>query len=145
MTGVPVASLQGDEADKLYVILSGKAGVYRDEAGRRTQLATPTPELAKSQQQWELRLQQAPAWRPLLPAAVSRQSGKPAKIEAGDVLISEPEKQYTYTLEAQLGEADAPQQLTALQLETVPDASLPGGPVLGVVSLSDALLAVLGR
>jgi hypothetical protein len=101
-------------------------------------LATPTPQLAASQEIWEQKLRTAPDWRTVVTAAVRRESQLPATIEAdGRVFISEPADTDRYTLEIPVGTAVTDVQaaqgnktlnsLAAIRLETLPDQRLPSG------------------
>ncbi|MEO8520008.1 MAG: PSD1 and planctomycete cytochrome C domain-containing protein [Acidobacteriota bacterium] len=91
-------------------------------------LKTATPELAGAQQQWEasLRTDEA-AWTPLTPESVTATNGVVLTVMPdGSVLASGPNPKLTsYALTAKTTLA----RITGLQLEALPDATLPrGGP-----------------
>ncbi len=88
-------------------------------------LKTTTPELIASQQQWEASLPKSLPWNPLLPATITRQSGKLATIAAdGTVVATEAAPTDRYKVAIPLSEKTT---LTALRLETVPNAGLASG------------------
>lgn len=85
-------------------------------------LATPTPELAAAQTEWEGRLKGSANWTPAKAAGIKRSSELKSEIlESGHILITKPAEKDTYLI-------DLPgiQKLAALKLTTLPSDSLPG-------------------
>lgn len=88
-------------------------------------LKTTTPELAAAQQQWEASLPKSLTWIGLVPQAFSRESGKATTITPdGSLTAGElaPKDQYTVTVPI-----TSKTSLTALRLETPPNAGLASG------------------
>ena len=87
-------------------------------------LSTPTPELLAAQAEWEKLMGAELPWSAVVPAKLTSKEGAGLKvIENSAVLVDAARKTDTYTLEMPL-EAG---RLSALQLETLPHPSLPGG------------------
>lgn len=98
-----------------------------------TLFATSTPELEKSQTAWEQRLMFKPSWRSLSPRSVRLAKGGEASVSPdATIVVPEPAETNEYTLEFP-AESWATSTNTegsrasAIRLETIPDASLPGG------------------
>lgn len=106
-----------------------KSDLEQQIADLTSLLATPTPELAASQQAWENRLAKPFAWHSVKPADVKRSSEQPAQIlDDGSVLVATSAVKDTYTIEIPFGADMLPdlKSATALRLETLPHDSLPG-------------------
>ncbi len=99
---------------------------WQDELAQlETTLKTPTLELLAAQQKWEASLPKSLAWNALVPAAVTRQSEKPATVsDTGIVMVTDVTPKDQYTVSIPIKETTA---LTALRLETLPSAGLAGG------------------
>ncbi|MCA9080831.1 MAG: DUF1549 domain-containing protein, partial [Planctomycetaceae bacterium] len=102
----------------------------RDWEQERTQLqqqlATLTPELTQELNHWTARFQSPPNWRPLSTAAVTSREQAPVTIsEDGLISVEEAREQDVLTVPLTIDETLAAQPLTALQLQTIPDAALP--------------------
>ncbi|MCR9202249.1 MAG: DUF1553 domain-containing protein [Planctomycetaceae bacterium] len=92
-------------------------------------LATDTPQLQKSQRQWEETLRAPTDWRRLVPTVVTRSQDGSATVEEGGIVnISGTAENDTYRVSIPLPQTESdPATLAALRLETFPAASLPGG------------------
>lgn len=114
--------------------------IYTDEQkNRRKQLdeqidevkktiATSTPELVSSQQNWETKLHSNPDWQQLTPSKFTRESGLSSKIQSdGSIFVDTPTDNDSYTVEfsfdGNFSESSKP--LAALRLETLPHELLP--------------------
>ncbi len=92
-----------------------------DQLEEQTQRATP--ELAVSQLRWEESFQGNLTWKSLRPSDVSIQSGAAAQVQEDQaVVVAMAGKTDSYTLQLPVKAG----QLTALRIETLPHASLPG-------------------
>ncbi len=88
------------------------------------QIQETTPQLAAAQQRWEESFRSELVWTPLRPARVTTEAGATVQVqEDSSVFASLARATDSYTLEFSL----APGKYTALQLETLPHESLPGG------------------
>ena len=94
-------------------------------AGLKSKLDSPTSELAAEQAKWEESLRVAPAWQVLEPAELKAAAGSMlTRLDDGSILASgENPAKDTYTISAKT----AASGITALRLEAIPDAALPGG------------------
>ncbi|MFM7056893.1 MAG: DUF1553 domain-containing protein, partial [Planctomycetota bacterium] len=128
---------RGDDSPKLS-LFTPEQKTRRTElttrlAQLKTQLETPTPELAQSQALWEQRLQAPADWTPLKPAAARRTSGQPVTLEdSGAVFLPSSADKDTTAVEIDLQPlAGIPsltaQGLAALRIETLPSDKLPAG------------------
>jgi hypothetical protein len=91
-------------------------------------LRTPTPELAASQARWEANLAPDLAWHALPPEALGSRQGAPwRRLDDGSVLVERAETTDVYELALPLRDADFSRGISAVRIETLPDASLPGG------------------
>lgn len=90
-----------------------------------TTLKTSTQELLAAQEKWEASLPKSLTWNPLVPNAVKRQSEKSATVsDTGMVMVSDGAPKDRYSVSIPITTA---QSLTALRLETPPNAGLAGG------------------
>ncbi len=128
---------RGDDSPKL-PLFTPEQKSRRSELNSRlallkTQLETPTPELAQSQSLWEQRLKAPVDWTGLTPAAARRTSGQPVSIEDGGVVFlpATADKDTTVVEIALQTLAPNPllaaQGLAALRIETLPSEKLPAG------------------
>jgi hypothetical protein len=94
-------------------------------AALKANLDASTPELAAEQATWEESLRVQPTWHVLVPAEVKSAGGATlAPQDDGAILASgENPAKDTYTITAKT----ALSNISALRLETIPDASLPSG------------------
>jgi hypothetical protein len=94
-------------------------------ADLKVKLETPTPELAAEQAKWEELLRVQPTWHTLEPAELKSAGGAIfTRQEDGSFLVAgENSAKDTYTLTATTNLSG----ITALRLESIPDASLPAG------------------
>ncbi len=119
---------RGDESP-LIEIYTGEQKQQKAEWQREVQqleekLRTPTPELLAAQREWEARLAAEPAWTVLHPAEVEAWEDAGLTVaDDGTVRAARGAAADVYTLHCR---NDAPHTLTALRLETLPDAALPG-------------------
>ncbi len=99
---------------------------WQDELAQLdTTLKTTTPALIEAQQRWEASLPKSLTWTPLTPSTVARQSEKPSTIaDDGTVKVTDIAGTDRYTVSIPI---KATQSLTALRLETPPNAGLAGG------------------
>jgi hypothetical protein len=126
---------RGDDSPKLPLFTpeqkSRRNQLVAQLAQLKTQLETPTPELAASQARWEQRLQSPADWTQLKPATAQRTSGQPATIEdSGAVFLPTPADKDTTIVQVPIASlAQIPQLsthgLAALRIETLPSDKLP--------------------
>lgn len=128
---------RGDDSPKLTLFSTEqrerKATIESRLAEIGTLFATSTPELEKSQADWEQRLNFKPEWRTLSPKSVRLAKGGEATVSPeGTIIVAEPAETNDYTLEfpaetwANLNAGQADSNASAIRLETIPDAALPG-------------------
>lgn len=98
--------------------------INRQITGLRQSLDVGTPELAKAQAAWESELRGEPAWTVLKPVSAAASAGSTLTTEPdGSVLASgKPPASESYTLVLK----PPTKAVTALRLEVIPDAGLPG-------------------
>ena len=91
----------------------------------KKQLDTPTPQLAAEQEQWERPLQSEPAWTELEPTELKSEAGTILKkLDDGSIVASgAAPANDVYTIAART----SLKALTAIRLETLPDAAFPQG------------------
>ena len=93
-------------------------------ASLEAQFQSPSAEVQRAAAQWAQTLGEPLAWRPAVPSALKSQAGLALAPQAdGTVSVAAAAAQDTYALEIPLAEAGS---LTALRLEALPDANLPG-------------------
>ncbi len=102
---------------------SRQAKLKEQIADLRAILDTPSDALVDEQRQWERQLQGDPLWSAAQPESVTRSSLGTADIDEGLIRIKDAAEQDVYTVDLRL-DAGA-DRLTAIRLETQPDASLP--------------------
>ena len=104
---------------------SRRIQLERQIAALRPTFDTSTPELVKSQQEWEEGIRTPPRWSNLFASQVTRDSGGQVSIETdGTVLVSKAAAQDIYTVDLPL--TDVADRIAALRIETLPHESLPG-------------------
>ena len=88
-----------------------------------SQITPLKPTVLKRQAQWESRWKTDFSWTPIVPARVTSRSGtEMTLLDDGSILAARKEKTDVYTLEFVFSKDTS---FTALQLEAIPDASLP--------------------
>jgi mono/diheme cytochrome c family protein len=105
--------------------LRKSAAIEAEIAAVRRQIDADTPELRAEFAAWEKSLAKTDEWTVVLPTAISSLNGTELKLQSDQSLLADgprPEKE-TYEIQWTLPTAN----ITALRLETIPDASLPGG------------------
>ena len=102
--------------------LSLKAAKQQEASQLEQQLQTLTPELTTAKQEWEKQFESDLVWEPLEPQTVSTTSGVQTTIVGDTISIERGEKTETFTLDISISETST---LAALQLEALPDDSLP--------------------
>lgn len=123
-----------DESPRIDVFtaaqLQQKADWQREVAALQQTLKTPTPEVLKSQRDWETRMAAAVEWQRLPAKSVTSVNKTPLEVY-GDIVgitkgtpTTKLPAQDTYTIELPI---TADSTLTGLRLVALPDASLPGG------------------
>ncbi len=128
---------RGDDSPKLTLFTSEqqarKAAIESRLAEIGTLFATPTPELVKSQADWERRLTFKPQWNTLSAQSIRLAKGGDAAVAPdGTVIVPGPSETNEYSLEfaaeswSNLNPGKPDSAASAIRLETVPDASLPG-------------------
>jgi hypothetical protein len=121
---------RGDEAPVL-PIFSAEQRRKQDElrkriAQLRADFDTTTDELTREQQKWEEELRADPKWDPALSESIRSESLNPAKIlNDGTVLPERAESPDAYQVEIR-NDGDKPQRLTAIRVDLLAFASLPG-------------------
>ena len=94
----------------------------------QTQLATLTPALSAELEQWTQHFRTELPWQPLIPTSAQTSEKAPVRLlDDGVVAIDEARAKDILTVNLTMPESLGDQPLTALQLRTLPDASLPGG------------------
>ena len=120
---------KGDDAPNLTAPTSEWEAQARaiDEqiASLNSRLETPTPELAAEQKKWEESLRVQPTWQTLNPLEMKSTGGATlTQQDDGSILASgENPAKDTYMISAKSSAIG----ITALRLETIPDAGLPAG------------------
>ncbi|MBL8816027.1 MAG: DUF1553 domain-containing protein [Planctomyces sp.] len=88
---------------------------------------TPTDEIAAAQVEWESQLKRPAQWENGIPSKVSRTSGGESETLAdGTIVVAAPAEKDTYSIDIPVS-TETLKQLSALRLEAIPDANLPGG------------------
>ncbi|APZ91294.1 DUF1553 domain-containing protein [Fuerstiella marisgermanici] len=123
-----------DDSPLLEIFTDAQKQQQRDLRARiadlKSQLATPTPELAKAQKLWENALRSEPTWTSARPTAVKRNSEQPIGVTEDGVVAVDTETlealptQDTYVVDVPVAQDSI---VRAVRLSTVPDASLPAG------------------
>ncbi|MBI1349034.1 DUF1553 domain-containing protein [bacterium] len=104
--------------------LQQKADWQTEVAALEAQLHQSTPELIATQTEWEATIPRELAWHVVTPEDWQSQSGATAKVlDDQSLLVSGPAKTDQYTVSLAATQA---QQVSAVRLEVLPDASLPG-------------------
>jgi len=96
-------------------------------------LAAPSDAIATSQQQWEDRLRARPEWVTRKPVRITRSGGGESAVqEDGTIVVPTASEKDVYTIDIPLLPApessqSEPALISAIQIETIPSATLPGG------------------
>ena len=126
---------RGDDSPKLQFYTQAqkqrRGEIEQRQTEIQTLIKTDTETTAASQQAWESSLQKPVEWAALPPARLSRASGGDAQIQPdGSVLVTKAADKDIYVADlplTSLQQTFRAQPLSAIRLQTLPLASLPGG------------------